>query len=269
VTEEKRFEEPLKKMESIAKNWARLKVGYYGKAIVVNTLMKAQLTYRAQVNAVSRKKKEEFKGKMRDFVWDKKQKLVAWHKLVRPIKQGGIGLVDIECALDVQKISILRNMMQRKGQPWANWLGRKERRVKERWGVEGDVYGHKAMLQEKKQLNEECMYEQMLKIWYEVGGTTRTGNMNRKTARVRKETKKREEEKERVRQKREEEQEARIEEERREEDRGRERGRRAAREAMQTHLAQNEQLTASDRQAAYEQAAIVDQERERGKREER
>ena len=141
VTEKKRFEEPLEKIESTAKNWARLKVGYYGKAIVANTLMKAQVTYRAQVNAVSKKKKEEFKKKMKNFVWDGKQPLVAWHKLVKPIKQGGIGLVDIECALDAQKISLLRNMTQKKGQPWVNWLGRKERRVMEKWGVTEDVYG--------------------------------------------------------------------------------------------------------------------------------
>jgi len=118
VTEKERFKEPEEKMERTAKNWAKLKICYYGKGIVANTLLKAQFNYRAQVNTVTKEQKKAIKDRIRNFVWDSMKPLVAWHKLVQPIKAGGIALIDIDCALDAQKVSILRHMKQKGGQPW-------------------------------------------------------------------------------------------------------------------------------------------------------
>ena len=63
---------------------------------------------------MTKEKKKAIKDKMREFIWDIKQSLVAWHKLVQPIKAGGLGLIDIDCALDAQKVSILKHMKQKR-----------------------------------------------------------------------------------------------------------------------------------------------------------
>ena len=184
VTEDKRFKKGEENMDKISKRWGRTNIGYYGKAIVANTLMKAQVTYRAKVNAISKEKKKQFQNKIAKFVWDDKKAMLAWHKLVRPIREGGLAILDINCALDAEKISILRNMTKKKDQPWVPWMTRKETKLKERWNVRESVYGYVSKTHEKTGLNKQCLYESTMGIWYEVGGTTRkqhrhtTSNVN-------------------------------------------------------------------------------------------
>jgi len=257
VTEKERFKEPDEKMERTAKNWAKLKIGYYGKAIVANTLMKAQFSYRSQVNTVTKQKKKAIQNSIRSFVWDSKKPLVAWHKLVQPIKAGGIALIDIDCAMDAQKISILKHMRQKQGQPWVNWMRRKEERVKERWGVRGNVYEYRPKRKELGELKEECLYENMLKIWNEVGGTTRRANTKQLTQERKKERKKKGEKRKESEEKREEKKKEREKEKRKEEDKKIEKKRKERRERTWKFVQEDVSVVSEQQQETYKVAVMI------------
>ena len=47
------------------------------------------------------------------------------------------------------------------------------------------MYEYKPKRKELKELNDECLYENILKIWNEVGGTTRKQNTTQMTAKER------------------------------------------------------------------------------------
>ena len=69
MTEEERFEEALEKMEKIAKRWSKEDIGTRGRVIIANTLILAQIKYRAAVNAVSSRLKKATKEIIRNFIW--------------------------------------------------------------------------------------------------------------------------------------------------------------------------------------------------------
>ena len=105
----------------------------------------------------------------------KKKAEVAWKKLLLPKEEGGIGLKDPKCTLDAGKIRILKNMKLKHEQPWVKWMTRKEVRLKKRWEMKetDNVYAYKPSKQQLGEMNENCLFEHTMKIWYEMNGTTR------------------------------------------------------------------------------------------------
>ena len=173
ITEKERFSGGLKKMEEIGNQWKRENVTVYGKAVIFNVLMIAGVKYRAGVNPISKDMKKELHELARSFIWDQKRSYVKWERLIQKREDGGIGLRDPGCDLDAAKIRMFRNMRVKRNQPWVKWIKRKEQRLKKKWEVEGSIYAHTPTHKQKKEMNEKCLFEQTLKIWYEVGGTTR------------------------------------------------------------------------------------------------
>jgi hypothetical protein len=64
---------------------------------------------------------------------------------------------------------MLVGLMVKDRQPWMKWVERKLHRVARRWEV-GEAMKAKPSKKEVAELNEECIVESTLKIWFEIGG---------------------------------------------------------------------------------------------------
>ena len=118
VNEETRFAGAIGKMEKVAQQWSNLHTKVYGRAIVANSIMLAQVLYRGQVNVVSTKMRERAKSIITEFMRQGKKKGIQWEKLLLPIEEGGVGLRDLSTALDTQMIRVLKLMSTKADQPW-------------------------------------------------------------------------------------------------------------------------------------------------------
>ena len=172
VTEEQMFKKGLEKMVEVGDRWNREDLTVYGKALVANTLLLATVKFRASVNGTTKEVRSEMKRIINEFVWGKQRALVAWKTIIRGTKEGGLGLKDVDSMLDAASVKLIRNMERKKEQPWVKWMKRKERRLQREWGV-NDIYEYKPKRKEKEKLKETCVFESAMKIWYELGGTTK------------------------------------------------------------------------------------------------
>ena len=82
-------------------------------------------------------------------------------------------MVDPECMIDACKMKMIKKMMTKEKQPWMKWVERKMENKRVEWGMWGSVLGARMTKKRMKELNDECYVESMMKIWYEMGGTTR------------------------------------------------------------------------------------------------
>lgn len=172
VSENDRFREGFRKIERISKRWLRENLSLYGKAVVSNVLLIACIKYRADLNPVSEGLKKRLHRLIFEFLWGKKAK-IKWNILLLPIAQGGIGLKDPSCMLDAGKIRLVKNMRLKSEQPWVRWMERKLQLIKDRWGISVSPFIHKPTRAQVRELKQDCLLEQTLQIWYELGGTSK------------------------------------------------------------------------------------------------
>ena len=101
-------------------------------------------------------------------MWKGKERgMVRWEVLMMKQEEGGVGLREPLSALDAAKMRMLGNLMTKDRQPWMKWVERKLRRVAERWGV---AEAAKPSKKQVKELKEDCVVEDTLRIWFEIGG---------------------------------------------------------------------------------------------------
>ena len=175
VTDEARWEEPLKKLRKKGEDWNRENIGIHGRAIVANTILTAGLTHRSAVNALSPSLRKKIQEEFRAFMWKggEKRARTKWEVLVQEEKEGGVGLRDPLCMLDAAKIRMIVSLLTKDRQPWMRWIERKLRRVGERWNMEASALEATPDKQQQRELKEGCLVESTLKIWFEIGGCSR------------------------------------------------------------------------------------------------
>ena len=174
ITEEIRFEGAIEKMENTAKTWTKLNTKVYGKAIIANSMMLAQILYRGQVNVVSDELRTKAKKVILDFMKGE-QRQFKWEKLLLPIESGGVNLRDPAAALDTQMIRLLKLMIVKADQPWVKWLKRREEKLKRKWGFTKSLLRYAPTEEQREELRElakTSLYENALEIWYKFGGSS-------------------------------------------------------------------------------------------------
>jgi hypothetical protein len=170
VTEEERYGNILENIEETGQRWNRERIGIYGQAIVANTLLLSKISHRAQVNTLSQQVRKQLKEKFRAFIWKGAERgKVRWEVLLMEEEEGGVGLREPICALDAAKIRMLVGLLVKERQPWMKWIERKLHGVARRWGVR-EAMAAKPSKRQITALNEECIVESTLKIWFEIGG---------------------------------------------------------------------------------------------------
>ena len=170
VTEEERFGKILKSIEKTGRRWNAENIGMYGRAIIANTLLLSKLKHRAGTSTMSERMRRRVRDVFRSFMWRGRERAGRrWEVLVKPIKKGGLGIKDPMCAIDAEKIKIIKDLQKKDRQPWKRWVERKLRRLGRRWGTM-NVMTHRPSNKQKGDLNKECLVESTMKIWYEIGG---------------------------------------------------------------------------------------------------
>ena len=183
VTEDERYGEILEKIEETGHRWNKERIGIYGQAIVSNTLLLSKISHRATVNTLNEQTRKKVKEKFRAFIWkgEERRGKVRWEVLMMKQEEGGVGLRDPLCAMDADKIRMFVSMMTKNRQPWMKWIERKLRRVARKWGVR-EAMGAKPTKSQLRDLKEDCLTENTLKIWFEIGG--RGGGSRREERKV-------------------------------------------------------------------------------------
>jgi hypothetical protein len=174
VTEKERFEDRIEKMKKIGNRWNRENVTVYGRALVSNTLIMPVILYRARVNAITRTLEKEIQKTVKDFIWRKVPSL-KWSIAVRGIQEGGIGVKDPICMIDSTRIKMIKDMREKKAQPWVKWMERKEHKLKKKWNVKSVFHG-KIKKAQIKELKETCLFESAVRVWHELKGKTEEKN---------------------------------------------------------------------------------------------
>ena len=170
VTEEERFGKILKSIEKTGRRWNAENIGMYGRAIIANTLLLSKLKHRAGTSTMSERMRRRVRDVFRSFMWRGRERAGRrWEVLVKPIKKGGLGIKDPMCAIDAEKIKMIKDLQKKDRQPWKRWVERKLRRLGRRWGTM-NVMTHRPSNKQKGDLNKECLVESTMKIWYEIGG---------------------------------------------------------------------------------------------------
>ena len=172
VTESERFDEKVEMMEGVGRPWHSLKLGYYGKAIIANTKMLSKVLFRSQVNPVSEQMRKKVKEEIKQFMWGYKKQGVAWTKMMLPVAEGGVGLRDPGIVFDMQLIRLIKLMHTKADQPWVKWFLRKKKRRADLWKCKSNLFGYEPSKKQIEELNQGCLFESMLKVWFKLGGTT-------------------------------------------------------------------------------------------------
>ena len=146
----------------------------YGRVLVCNTLMMQKVLYRARVNSLSKKIRKQMVEAVKTFVW-KEVRPLKWKIAVRGVSEGGIGVKDPNCMIDAMRIKLIRDMKNKTEQPWVTWLKRKEDRLKNRWGVTTVWDG--VTRRQLRELGEECLFEEAVRVWHEMRGEESEGRM--------------------------------------------------------------------------------------------
>ena len=175
VTDEQRWDEPLKRLQKKGDRWNRADIGIYGRAIIANTILTAGLSHRAAVNTLSPSRRKKIQEAFRSFMWKgaEKKSRVKWEVLVQGEEEGGVGLKDPLCVLDAAKVRMIISLATRDRQPWMRWVERKMRKVGRRWGIEASALEATPSKEQLRELNEKCLVESTLKIWFDIGGSSK------------------------------------------------------------------------------------------------
>ena len=102
---------------------------------------------------------------VKGFLWSKVS-AIKWQLALLSVAEGGVGVKDPICMIDSVRIMMLRDMRMKNSQPWVRWMERREKMMKERWGVK-DVFKEGTMRGRKNDVKSECLFENAVKIWHE------------------------------------------------------------------------------------------------------
>ena len=95
ITENENWNKYLKNINDIINIWKQPKLSLKGKRIIINQLILSKIWFLAQVIPVPQKVITDLEGLVLDFLWGGRQTRVRKQVLYLPIKQGGLGLIDI------------------------------------------------------------------------------------------------------------------------------------------------------------------------------
>ena len=96
------FEERLNKCKRICYDWTNRNLSIKGKVVIVNSLLVPILLYPATITFTPKKVYVDFKI-ICNFIWSSSVNRIAYATMCRKIKDGGLGLLDLETMISVSK----------------------------------------------------------------------------------------------------------------------------------------------------------------------
>lgn len=91
--------------------WRSRCLNLKGKILIVNVLMLSKMWYVLSVSSVPMWVEQRLKRCVLEFLWEKKPPRVAYNTLIGQVKDGGLGLVDMELKKKSMRIKIIKKFM--------------------------------------------------------------------------------------------------------------------------------------------------------------
>ena len=110
-SEENWFQVRTKIQKSINK-WSNLKLSLIGKKTIINQVLLSKLWYFAYVESPPRKVIQQIKRDIHNFLWSFKKIRLNQVTTTMPIKDGGLGIIDIETQCKAIKCAILSKFLK-------------------------------------------------------------------------------------------------------------------------------------------------------------
>jgi hypothetical protein len=175
VKDTDRHDMNLDGMEKTGERWNREDITMIGRALVANTLLYSRIKFRLDVNSTTTDMRKRIKKVIRAFIWKQGKERVRWEIMTRREEDGGIGVIDPDCMIDATKIMLLKRWNNKNKQPWKKWITRRMNKKKHEWNVDEseNILGITPTRKMMKELRDDTLTEKIMKIWYEIGGTTR------------------------------------------------------------------------------------------------
>lgn len=102
-------------MEKLFESWKRRKLTLFGKSCIINTLAISKLIYVASILCLPGK---EFLKKIQrlifNFVWNKSERIKR-NTLIGDVRNGGLGIIDVESKPKAFKAAWLPRILKSKG----------------------------------------------------------------------------------------------------------------------------------------------------------
>ena len=156
----------------MGEQWNRETLYMHGRAIVNNTLLIAQVSYRARVNGISDKMRKRIMQMTKNFIWQGNKARLKWEILTKHPNEGGFSIRDPLIVLDTSKIMLLKKVITNTRQPWMKWMERRLGEIATKWKVQEAMTASPTKKQLRELKNENIM-ESAIKIWFEIGGRKR------------------------------------------------------------------------------------------------
>jgi exonuclease III len=102
-------------------------VSIFGRAKIVSSLACSKLWFTLCIRLLSNKFQQKINRCMLNFIWKEKRHYITDHTMFRPLKEGGIELVDIECRAITFAIMHIKEFLLDKPGKWRSffeyWMG--------------------------------------------------------------------------------------------------------------------------------------------------
>lgn len=181
VKDTDRHDDNLEAMKKTGERWNMEDITMIGRALVANTLLYSRIKFRLDVNSTTTDMRKRIKKVIKEFIWKKGKERVRWEVMTRRQEEGGIGVIDPDCMIDATKIMILKRWNNQNKQPWKKWITRRMNKKKQEWKMNENenVLGLIPTRKMITELRDDNLTEKIMKIWYEIEGTTRSKYENR------------------------------------------------------------------------------------------
>ena len=109
----------VEKVKSILKYWKMRNLSFYGKVLILKSLIISQFVYVASVLPVPETIIIELNRLLYNFLWNSKREKVKRSVLLNPVEKGGLGMIDLKTKFQALQLSWFTNFLQCESDaPW-------------------------------------------------------------------------------------------------------------------------------------------------------
>ena len=112
------WEKPIRECTQAIQAWKRRHLTFYGKIIIIKTLLLPKFVYMFHSLTVPDKVKHDIDKLLFDFLWDGKREKIKRKTLIGTKLNGGLNMIDIESFLRSIKLKWIKTLLHEDGSNW-------------------------------------------------------------------------------------------------------------------------------------------------------
>ena len=179
LKQDEAMEQSLHKLRAASFKWRNVDTTILGRTIIANAVLLSKILYRGSINVASERLLRSITKAMEAFIWKKNfmtfKSPIAWKRMVQPRIKGGAGALDPRCAVDASRIKWIKRLLKQEKvkeyPPWKAWMLRRITAFKRTNSIEGDVWNHRILLNQKIKFQEN-LAEDCVRLWWKIRSIT-------------------------------------------------------------------------------------------------